>query len=336
VTGRALAFSDAEIVKMASEDFIPVSADDWYQRRRQDSEGEFFRQIAKQAGKDGGGQPSGGSTRQGIYCFTADGQLLAYKNAGQAPDVMRDVLKQALARFGKLPEDKRKPGAIKIEDPRNVDAAYTRTPPAGGLIVNVHARILDKNEQKEWCRGTCKALGGELASRDHMWLTAAEWKSLVPKEPEVGQKFPLPSAIAQRLVRFHLIDNTRGEPPMWQAQEVRTAELNLTVTEVNANSLVMKLEGPVLLANKADAAQAERGFDARLLGYIGYDRAKQAIDRFDVVTVGDHWGNGANTRDPRPGRMPLGIAFELAAGGKPADQIPPQAARDLSYFKTGR
>lgn len=321
---------------MASEDFIPVSADDWYQRRRQDAEGEFFRQVAKQAGKDGGGQPSGGSTRQGIYCFTADGQLLAYKNAGQAPDVMRDVLRQALARWRKLPEDQRKPGGVKIEDPKNVDANYTRTPPPGGLIVNVHARILDKNEQKEWCRGTCKAAGGELASRDHMWLTESEWKSLVPAEPEAGRKFPLPPAIAQRLARFHLIDNTRGEPPMWQPNEVRAAELTLTVTEVTEKSLVMKLEGAVLLATKADAAQAERGFDARLLGAIGYDRAKQAIDRFDVVAVGDYWGNGANTRDPRPGRMPLGVAFELAVGKQPADQIPPQAARDLSYFRTGR
>src|SRR5262245_49713222 len=168
---------------MASNDFVAVTADDWYQRRRQDDEGEFFRNMSKQAGKDGGGQPSGGNTRQGIYCFTADGTLLAYKNDGQAPDVMRDTLRQALARWSKLPEDRRKPGGVKVDDPAKVDNAYTRVLPEGGMVLNVWTRILDHTEKGDWCRGTCKAAGGDKAARDHMWLTQAEWRELVPADP---------------------------------------------------------------------------------------------------------------------------------------------------------
>src|SRR6478672_1245892 len=67
---------------MATEDFVPVTADDWYQRRRQDAEGEFFRKVADQGPRKG----EGGSTRQGIYCLTAAGQLLNYKNAAHAAE----------------------------------------------------------------------------------------------------------------------------------------------------------------------------------------------------------------------------------------------------------
>src|SRR5262249_14931810 len=137
VAGGALAFADAEIVRMATEDYVPVAADDWYQRRRDDAEGRFFRRVADQGPRKG----EGGSTRQGIYCFTADGRLLAYKNAGQAPDVMRDVLKQGLREWQKLPADRRKAGAVKVDDPDKTDPIYSRTPPPGGLIVTVYTRI---------------------------------------------------------------------------------------------------------------------------------------------------------------------------------------------------
>ena len=48
MAGRVSAFADREIIRLAAEDFVPVTADDWYQRRRQDAEGEFFRKVADQ------------------------------------------------------------------------------------------------------------------------------------------------------------------------------------------------------------------------------------------------------------------------------------------------
>ena len=116
---------------MATEDYVPVAADDWYQRRREDEEGKFFRAVANQGPRKG----EGGSTRQGIYCFTADGKLLVYKNAGQDAGVMRDVLRQGLREWKKLPEERRKPDAVTVSDFAKIDSTYSRTPPAGGLIV---------------------------------------------------------------------------------------------------------------------------------------------------------------------------------------------------------
>src|SRR5262245_22597804 len=317
---------------MASEDYVPVAADDWYQRRRDDAEGKFFRSVADQGPRKG----EGGATRQGIYCLTADGKLLAYKNAGQAPEVMRDVLKQGLREWRKLPADRRNAGAVKVDDPEKSDPIYSRTPPPGGLIVTVYTRILDR-EKGEYCKGTCKTQGGDKAARDHLWLTESEWKSLIPADAKKGDKAPLPPKVAERILRFHLIDNTRGEPPMWRSEDIRSQELTLTVEEITATTIRLRLDGSALLATDADAAKADRGFDVRLLGHIGYDRATKAIDRFDVVAVGDHWGHGPHTGGARPGRSPLGVVFELAGGKSAADLVPPQWAREINnYFGRDR
>src|SRR5262245_21793729 len=128
MTGRALVFSDDNVIRLINSRFIAVTADDWYQRRRTDIEGQFWKKVADQGPRKG----QGGSTRQGLYCFTADGKLLAYRNAQDA-DVMKQVFQQALREFDKLPEERRKAGAIKIEERGQQDTRYTRTLPKNGL-----------------------------------------------------------------------------------------------------------------------------------------------------------------------------------------------------------
>jgi len=218
-------------------------------------------------------------TRQGIYCFTADGKLLASRNAGQNPAVMREVLKEALAAFQRLPEEKRKPGAATVADVPQVDHGFVRPLPKGGLVLKVYTRILDRDELGGFCKGTCNVRGGDQASRDHVWLTEAEWKSLIPAQPKLFDRAAVSDGIAERIARFHLIDNTRGEPPMWQRRDVRSRKMNLTVTEVTADSVQMKLEGSVLLSSDADPERAARGFDVHLLDtYTTTPRRRRSRD----------------------------------------------------------
>jgi hypothetical protein len=314
---------------MAKEDYVPVAADDWYQRRREDAEGEFFRKVADQGPRKG----QGGSTRQGIYIFTASGKLLAYRNAHD-PGVMRSVLQQGLKEWSKLPAAERKPGAIRVNDPGKTDARYSRSLPPGGLVLNVYTRILDKDAGGAYCAGMCNTRGGDQASRDHLWLTEAEWRGLVPPNPRKGDQAAVPNRIAQRIARFHLLDNTRGEPQSWTRNQVHNASLKLTVEQVDGKDQTVKLrlEGSVLVATAADAAKADRGYDTRLLGTIEYSLAQKKISRFDVVAVGEHWGEGPFTRGARPGRTPLGVAFELAQGDSPANHVPPQGAREIQRY----
>jgi hypothetical protein len=75
------------------------------------------------------------------------------------------------------------------------------------------------------------------------------------------------------------------------------------------------------------------GYQGTFGGSIAFDTTKQAFVRFDVVAIGDHWGESTYCKGSRPGKAPVGIAFVLADGKQEADKVPPQAARDLGgYF----
>lgn len=327
VVGRVSTFADADVLKMATEQFVPVCTDDWYTRRRQDDEGEFFRTMATAAGRKG----EGGATRQGIYVFTADGTVLGYKNAGQDAEVMKKVFRDALAKFDTLPQEKRKAGGVKVPDHGKPDARYTRTPPADGLIVRVHARILDRKDG-DFCVGTCKTTGGDKASRDFLWLTKDEVKQLAPAKAEEGHSYPLPAKVAARVARFHLNDNTRGEPNFWTADDLRKNEWTLTVTKATAEAVELRLDGQVVLATKADPTDADRGFVAKARGHLRWLPKTGTFDRFDVSAVGDHWGEGTYTKGARPGKSMLGVAFTLADPTRPGETIPPQGIRDRDAY----
>jgi hypothetical protein len=314
---------------MAGEDFVPVTCDDWYQRRRQDAEGEFFRKVADQGPRKG----QGGSTRQGIYVLTADGELLSYKNAGQLADVTREELQRALGKFHRLPEHRRAPGAVEVGDPGKPDPRYTRTPPEGGLVVRVHARILDRTEDGELCKGACKTLGGDRASRDFLWLTRDEVRAFAPAKAEPGFTYEVPRAVRDRILRFHLVDNTRGEPNFWERTDVRRSRMTLTVTGASPAGVELRLDGDALLATDADPEKARRGYEVALRGHLRYLPDRQTFDRFDVAALGEHWGEGTYTRGARPGRTLFGVAFgPVASGDDPTDRVPPQAARELNRY----
>lgn len=320
------AFADPEIIKMAAEEFVPVCADDWYQRRRQDAEGEFFRKVANQGPKKG----QGGNTRQGIYVLTADGELLSYKNAGQDATETRKELQRALVKFDRLPASRRRPGGVTVPPHGRLDPDYTRTPPPGGLIARVHARILDVKDG-ELCKGTCATAGGDMAARDFLWLTADEVKAMAPSKAEPGSAYPVPRSVADRILLFHLLDNSRGEPHPWSAADVRHATLTLAVTGAMADAVELELNGAALLATNADPAKAGRGYDVRLRGKLRYRPDRQSFDKFEVAALGEHWGETVENGGARPGRSLLGVAFGLA-GDTPADRVPPQGARDENRY----
>lgn len=325
--GRVSTFADAAVIKMATDRFVPVCTDDWYTRRRNDAEGEFFRAMATAAGRKG----DGGATRQGIYVFAADGTVLGFKNAGQDAEVMKAVFRDALAKFEKLPDKQRKPGAVSVPEHGKLDPRYTRVMPADGLVVRVNARILDKKGD-DLTTGTCSMTGGDRASRDFLWLTKDEVQAVAPAEVKVGHTYPVPAKVAARIARFHLVDNTRGEPEYWKADEVRANALTLTVTAAAADAVDLRLDGAVLMATTADAEKATRGFDARLRGELRYRPKSGAFDRFDVAVLGQHWGEHAHTGKARPGKAPLGLAFTLADPAKPGNSIPPQGIRDEAIY----
>jgi hypothetical protein len=140
-----------------------------------------------------------------------------------------------------------------------------------------------------------------------------------------------------RLFRFHLINGTMGMPLWrWGLAEVMRGDLTLTVEEVSP-ILRLRLRGAALMATDKDLKKAVRGYDTQLTGVLEYDPVKKAFTRFDMVSAGDWWGGDwEGNRFARPGRNPLGIAFELAQGDRTSDLVPPNGVnfkeRANQYF----
>lgn len=246
---------------------------------------------------------------------------------------MREVLREGLKKWSTLPEKERQPGAVQVPEHGAFDRAYHRVPPPNGLILNVYTRALERVGEQDFSDAVCRVGAGDEAARDHLWLTEAEWKALIPAHPRVGEKFPMSPKIAERIVRFHLVDNTRGEPPMWRRSDLRKRDVQIEVESMENSRVRLLISGAALLSTDVDLEKADRGFDSSLLGYIEYHPRDQRITRFDMVAVGEHWGSGAHTRRRvRPGKTPLGVAFELTEARAPADRIAPQAARGLAEY----
>lgn len=272
--------------------FVPVAIDQAYQRRQQDTEGEFYRKIAGQSPRN-----NFKGTTQGFYIATSTGALLLYNN-NRNPERVRRLMREKLVIYEKLEAGDRVDNAITAA---STDARYNPKPPEGGLVVRVRAKVLDGYEPTtdKWQRIFQTAL-----SRDNLWISKAEHQALVRGE--------MPDSLRQRIALFHLVDNTRGEPPFWNPNEVRASSLSLSDGRLSGN---VHLE----------TGRGDRGYEATMNGIVEVRNGK--VTRFDAVVLGDFWGRGPYTGNPPKGRFPLAISFTLADGKDVADKIPPQGSR---------
>lgn len=304
-----------------------------YDQNRQDAVGAFVRASGMQF-------PGAGGSR---WFVTSGGKVL-----GRDPE-------QALRKWRALPASERAPGAVRVDAMGKIDTKRSQvSPPAGALIVKLYYRAFmrksdgglryvtgadlwhdDIGKKTEMAiEGTYPgAITTPQAQPDHMWLTRDEWRSLIPAKPRKGDKAAAPAAVANRLVRWHLNPLfVYGEANPLGPKEVRAAALTLTVTEASADKVRLRLDGfarlgkevPALVKAGRRACLDQWGYEPLLLGFLEYDRRKQALTRFDVVALGDHFGRlGICDSASRPGVQPLGIAFELVTTDAPAERVPP-------------
>ena len=284
---RESTFADPAIVKLLQTRFIPVAIDQAYQRRQKDNEGEFYQKIANQ-----GPRKVGRGTTQGLYAADASGRFLGFNN-NRTPTRVLGMMRSAL--------QKHRPVKVAAIAKGTPDARYNPKPPKGGLVVRVTSKVLGGYEEpdNEFRRIYQASLG-----RDNLWIRADEHAALA--------KGQLPQSLLKRIARFHLVDNTRGEPPMWEPNEIKKLEGTLRNGRLRATVHLRTAKG-------------DRGYEAELLGRIETKAGK--VTRLDVVAKGEFWGEGTYTRRAPKGRFPLAIAFTLADGKDAADTIPPQGSR---------
>lgn len=286
---RASTFSNPEIIQKLKTDFIPVAIDQAYQRRQKDTEGEFYRLIASQSPRN-----NFQSTTQGLYVAAPDGHFLGFTN-NRDPRRVFNLLSESLESF-------RKTDRIydKLEV-KSVDVRYNPDPPEGGLILRVQAKVLDGYEAGASSR---QKIFQEAVSRDNLWVTAGE------KEALINGSFP--EILAKRIARFHLVDNTRGEPPMWKNHEIQSLRINMQNGVISGHFHLKTRDG-------------ERYFSGELSGLI--EAEKDSISSLNIAAFGRFFGDGPYTGNAPAGEFTLAVSLTLADGSDVADSIPPQGSR---------
>ncbi len=260
-----------------------------------------------------------------------------------------------MAEFRKLPPADRTPVVAPEPDPEK-GIAHLRPPP-GGLVVRVYGVPLARDRHGELIRarrmytdchsGSAGAVEPALTQGDMLWLKADEWRSLVPESPEKGASFRVPEVIERRLIACTV--------PMCAWTIGDRGELTLTVVEASASRVTMRLDGwsvmdPSFAAYEAAYERRDpkenvatprfladfQGQTLRFLGSVVYDRTAGALTAFDVVAVGEAWGERVNRlhgagAGARPRRWPVGFACTIAPG-TPADRItPPKVVQNATY-----
>jgi len=292
-----------------------------------------------------------GNSHELEFCHAvrAGGNHLAVASAGGQTvgkgelKLRKKDLEGALKEYALLPKEQRTPT---IADPATAQPPKRAVPkpPANGLIVRGYCTYLRRDKENRIVRSS-EYYYKENPDRwmaetqsDLLWLTEAEWKSLNPANAKPGDKSEVAQAIQKRFYSTIGIDYMEGSVT---ALPTRKSTLSLTVQQVDGDTLVLRLDGYAHLGKEFDiklrSEPKSRGCELRLLGTVHYDTKKQAITRFDVVGVGQAWGNQMNyvRREIRLDQYPwmYGIACELVTGDAPQDRIPPYNL--LHYNPTG-
>ena len=239
---------------------MPVAVDQHIHRRLKDEEGKLFASVLKQAGRGLGGRS------QGVYIFAPSGTLLAFANTADAAHVKR-LMKKAL--------DSSEPAPPAIDYPDAPKASPVGDRPKGTLIALVTTKVLGGYEKVEGRRTPIHAAS---LGEDHLWIR--------PDEADALARGSFPDSLLQRMVRYHFVDNTRGEPPFWRTDEVRRADVRLNDEGV--------LDGKVELQTQDE----QRGFEAEVFGHLETKDGK--LSRFDLVARGWFHGEGRFTRGAPP------------------------------------
>ncbi|MFP6691767.1 MAG: hypothetical protein VB875_02020 [Pirellulales bacterium] len=207
-------------------------------------------------------------------------------------------------------------------------------PPPGGLVIRGFCTYMKAGDdgkinrtQRFYYNENPDRWAAETQS-DMLWLTEAEWNSLIPDDPQTGAKVHVAATITQRFYSTIGIDYMEGSV---NSLTPRDTSMTLTVKSVTSDLISMRLDGYGRMGKElADGSRQNgrtRGCELRTLGLINYNRKLKKIARFDIVGIGKAWGNKMNyiRREIRGEDYPwmYGIACELVTGDSALDRTPP-------------
>ncbi len=234
-------------------------------------------------------------TAQGFYVASADGRGFGFNN-NRDPERVLQFIQKGLTAYRQSPPSN---AQISAEE---VSARYSRGADPSVSILSVYSRVYP-------LPAGCDELNHGVG-RDFLWI--------YPEEVRAMRQGQLPQAFVRRLVRYHLVDNVRGEPDFWNAPQIGKEEFSLS-----AKAGKLYLVGRFSMASMQPAG--EHGLDGTLEAEITLDPQQDRIKDFKGYASSVAWGAGKYTPNPPPGKFPL--VFAIVPAKEPwAKVIPPQAA----------
>ncbi len=194
-------------MKAIRENFLPVVIT--LHGAYKDAEGDFWKSIHGQGGW-GTGRFHGVTAAGKMLCGTAERPGCGGGSCNP---------QKALARWNALPEEERRPGAVRVEHLAEMDPAFPRRP-EGSLILKGYNRPLGRDEAGRLVRlkeyRDCQELSPDgphwktfvdpEPGRSFLWFTEAQCKAVVPADPQAGRTIPLAEPVADRIVRLTLLN----------------------------------------------------------------------------------------------------------------------------------
>ncbi|MGI8922711.1 MAG: hypothetical protein ACR2HJ_01500 [Fimbriimonadales bacterium] len=301
-------FNDPKVIRTLQNDFIPVAGNIAELAWSRTGASRWFMSTAGKVNY----RVRSGQTVQGFYTVAADGTAYGFENVRDAKVVIR-MLTEARDAFHAHPPIQL---AISTEGSEGV---FSRSPDPTVSVVRVYTRVrpvpLAANSLN-------KSVG-----RDHLWIIGSDVKAIIAAGAN-GSGFKMPDALAGRIVRYHLVDNVRGEPDMWLAGQVKRADFTMKPLGKSKGKLLYSFRG----AFTQKLSDGSRGLGGTIRGEMDLDAANNRVIRFRAYAEAQAWGDSKFTKWAPPGKFPMVIAM-IESTDNIAMNVPPEAlGLDDEYF----
>lgn len=246
-----------------------------------------------------------GNTAQGFYIVDASGTFFGWINDHEPRQVL-DFLNEGLISYKQRPPD-----AVQI-GPSAANEPFSVMPDPTTSVVRVFTRI------RPVPPGADDLNNG--IGRDHLWILAEEIKAIKDASHDDGKPFPLPPSLTARMVRFHLVDNVRGEPDMWEKKELKESSFTAKLLKQTATAKTYEMQGVF----RQQTANNKRGVEGKIDGQFEIDPQAGKISRLRAFGQASAWGASTFTPGAPAGRFHMVIAM-VDADDAITKVVPPQA-----------
>jgi hypothetical protein len=301
VLGRRV-WSDDDVQKLAAN-FVCVADEVWGLEHLDAPGPKFFQAFGKKLPPE---QWPPGSTKQGVYSMTPDGEVLGAHFGRHGKEQTIALLTEALKTWNEIAAKK---GLNPRPIPGRAKWAAQGVPHRAGGMAGANAALTLQVNSRDLPRADGKFAGpGEYRTAwNQNWLdfTAQETAGFLPKD---GAKTPVPAALFGRIARDMLVDNVRGQTGSWPDSAIREAVLTTEPVTTQGDLLTLRFEG------EFRGEEPGRSYACKLHGKAVYNIRTQKFTLFELAAAGTRTGGvgQANFRTHGEGASALGISFIIA------------------------